>query len=51
MNKITAMVISILTDNLVEKVYPSHCTDNPALELFYGNFGKNLVRTGEVFNF
>jgi len=47
----TKETIGYLQENRVVHVYPSHCTDNPALALFYKNFGTKKVRTGEIFTF
>lgn len=47
----TKETILYLQENHVKHVYPSHCTEHPALELFYKNFGTNTVRTGDVFAF
>lgn len=47
----TKETILYLQENHVKHVYPSHCTEHPALELFYKNFGTNQVKTGDVFTF
>ncbi len=47
----TKETIVYLQKNRVVHVYPSHCTDNPALGLFHENFGTKKVRTGEIFTF
>ena len=50
-NRQTKETIDYLKANRVVHVYPSHCTDKPALELFHEAFGENQVRTGDVFTF
>jgi 7,8-dihydropterin-6-yl-methyl-4-(beta-D-ribofuranosyl)aminobenzene 5'-phosphate synthase len=47
----TIETISYLKENKVEHVYPSHCTDLPALSAFYDNFGMALVKTGNIYHF
>lgn len=47
----TRETIRYLHENKVKQVYPSHCTDLPALSWFYENFGNTLVKTGHTFNF
>lgn len=47
----TEETVHYLKENNVKHVYPSHCTEQPALELFYKNFGENKVRTGAIFTF
>jgi 7,8-dihydropterin-6-yl-methyl-4-(beta-D-ribofuranosyl)aminobenzene 5'-phosphate synthase len=47
----TRETIKYLKDNKLNHVYPSHCTDLPALSLFYETFGNTLVKTGNIFNF
>lgn len=47
----TKETIHYLQVNNVKHVYPSHCTEHPALELFYKKFGENKVRTGDIFTF
>lgn len=50
-NRQTKETILYLQENHVKNIYPAHCTEQPALELFYNNFGKNMVRTGDIFTF
>jgi 7,8-dihydropterin-6-yl-methyl-4-(beta-D-ribofuranosyl)aminobenzene 5'-phosphate synthase len=50
-NNQTKETIRYLKKNRVKNVYPSHCTDIPALSAFHKNFGISLVRTGDVMNF
>jgi len=47
----TRKTIRYLQDNKLKHVYPSHCTDLPALSLFYETFGNTTVKTGSIFNF
>jgi 7,8-dihydropterin-6-yl-methyl-4-(beta-D-ribofuranosyl)aminobenzene 5'-phosphate synthase len=47
----TRETIRYLQDNKLKHVYPSHCTDLPALSLFYETFGNSLLKTGSIFNF
>lgn len=47
----TTKTIRYLQENHVKYVYPAHCTEQPAMELFHKNFGKNTVKTGDVFTF
>jgi 7,8-dihydropterin-6-yl-methyl-4-(beta-D-ribofuranosyl)aminobenzene 5'-phosphate synthase len=47
----TKKTIRYLKDNKVKHVFPSHCTDLPALTAFYENFGMALVKTGNVYDF
>jgi 7,8-dihydropterin-6-yl-methyl-4-(beta-D-ribofuranosyl)aminobenzene 5'-phosphate synthase len=43
--------IRYLQENKLKHVYPSHCTELPALSWFYENFGNTMVKTGDIFNF
>lgn len=43
--------IRYLKKNDVVKVFPSHCTDKPALELFHASFGRTMVKTGQKLTF
>jgi len=47
----TKETIKYLQENHAEHVYPAHCTEQSALELFHKYFGKNTVKTGDVFSF
>jgi 7,8-dihydropterin-6-yl-methyl-4-(beta-D-ribofuranosyl)aminobenzene 5'-phosphate synthase len=47
----TRETIRYLQENKVKHVYPSHCTDLPALSAFYESFGTVSVRTGITYNF
>lgn len=50
-NKQTRETIHYFKKNAVEKLYPTHCTDLPALALFYQEFNIQQVKTGMVFEF
>ncbi len=45
----TKMTVEYLLDNHVKHVYPSHCTEQVAKDLFFMSFGKNAVKTGDIF--
>jgi 7,8-dihydropterin-6-yl-methyl-4-(beta-D-ribofuranosyl)aminobenzene 5'-phosphate synthase len=47
----TKETIKYLKKNKVRFVYPSHCTDLPALCAFYDAFGMSPVRTGVQYHF
>jgi 7,8-dihydropterin-6-yl-methyl-4-(beta-D-ribofuranosyl)aminobenzene 5'-phosphate synthase len=47
----TKETISYLKKNRVKHVYPSHCTELPALVAFYNSFGNILLKTGDILNF
>jgi len=44
----TKAVISYLKEHNVEYVYPAHCTAQPVLDIFYANFKRREVKTGDV---
>uniref|UniRef100_UPI0032178C10 MBL fold metallo-hydrolase n=1 Tax=uncultured Draconibacterium sp. TaxID=1573823 RepID=UPI0032178C10 len=50
-NKQTQNTINYFKKNGVEMVLPAHCTDLPALALFYREFKIKQVKTGMVFDF
>lgn len=50
-NKQTQLTIEYFKKNAVETLLPSHCTDLPALSLFYKEFKIPQVKTGMVFEF
>lgn len=50
-NRQTKKTIEYFRENNVQKVFPSHCTDLPALLAFYNEFRFNPVKTGMVFEF
>jgi 7,8-dihydropterin-6-yl-methyl-4-(beta-D-ribofuranosyl)aminobenzene 5'-phosphate synthase len=43
--------IEYFKNNQVEKLYPSHCTQLPALVAFYNSFGIGQVKTGMILEF
>ncbi|MBN1416111.1 MAG: MBL fold metallo-hydrolase [Bacteroidales bacterium] len=47
----TEETIRYLKESGITYVYPSHCTDEPALSLFYKSFPSIPVKTGDIFNF
>ncbi|MCK5729985.1 MAG: MBL fold metallo-hydrolase [Draconibacterium sp.] len=50
-NKQTSKTIEYFKENRVETILPSHCTDLPALSLFYNEFKIMQVKTGMKFEF
>ncbi len=50
-NKQTEETIHYLKHLKIELVYPSHCTELPALAAFYYKFGVPQVKTGMIFEF
>jgi YbgC/YbaW family acyl-CoA thioester hydrolase len=50
-NQQTQMTIQYFQNNNIEEVYPSHCTELPALAAFYKMFGSKQVKTGNVYMF
>jgi len=50
-NRQTKETIRYLKKSGMVHVYPSHCTENPALELFHKAFNAKQVKTGDIFNF
>jgi 7,8-dihydropterin-6-yl-methyl-4-(beta-D-ribofuranosyl)aminobenzene 5'-phosphate synthase len=50
-NRQTQETIRYLKESGMMHIYPSHCTDNPALSLFHKKFNSPRVKTGEIFNF
>lgn len=50
-NKQTLETIRYFKENKTEHVHPSHCTELPALVLFYEAFKSKHVKTGMVFEF
>jgi 7,8-dihydropterin-6-yl-methyl-4-(beta-D-ribofuranosyl)aminobenzene 5'-phosphate synthase len=50
-NHQTKETIRYIKENKVEKIYPSHCTELPALSAFYEDFGSAPVKTGNIYNF
>lgn len=43
--------IKYLKTNRIKHVYPSHCTELPALSSFYDNFKIRQVKTGDILDF
>jgi len=50
-NRQTFETIDYFKRNQVEKLYPSHCTELPALAVFYEEFKIEQVKTGKEFYF
>ncbi|NLO04070.1 MAG: MBL fold metallo-hydrolase [Bacteroidales bacterium] len=47
----TQKTINYMKENGIDLVYPSHCTELPALSAFYNVFHNQAVKTGMIFNF
>ena len=47
----TQKTVDYFKSNKVEKLFPSHCTELPALTTFYESFKIEQVKTGMVFEF
>ncbi len=47
----TQETVRYLLENKLNHIYPSHCTELPALSLFYENFGSTPLKTGSTFSF
>jgi 7,8-dihydropterin-6-yl-methyl-4-(beta-D-ribofuranosyl)aminobenzene 5'-phosphate synthase len=50
-NRQTLETIEYFKLNRAEKLYPSHCTQLPALVAFYNSFGIGQVKTGMILEF
>ena len=50
-NHQTQKTIEYFKENKVKRLLPSHCTELPALTLFYNEFSCDTVKTGRVFEF
>lgn len=50
-NRQTMETVEYFKNNQVEKLYPSHCTQLPALVAFYNSFGIGQVKTGMILEF
>ncbi|MFB6318967.1 MBL fold metallo-hydrolase [Saccharicrinis sp. FJH54] len=50
-NEVTRQTIREIKQMNIRDVYPSHCTELPALAMFFNTFGMNQVRTGDVLTF
>jgi 7,8-dihydropterin-6-yl-methyl-4-(beta-D-ribofuranosyl)aminobenzene 5'-phosphate synthase len=46
----TKQTIRYLKKNKVKHILPSHCTELPALSVFYENFGIRQIKTGDILN-
>lgn len=47
----TKETIKYLRNNTLKHIFPSHCTELPALTAFYEAFGIRQVRTGDILTF
>ncbi|RPH31300.1 MAG: MBL fold metallo-hydrolase [Bacteroidales bacterium] len=47
----TKKTVEYLKQIGVDKLYPSHCTELPALAVFYNEFKIHQVKTGQILNF
>jgi 7,8-dihydropterin-6-yl-methyl-4-(beta-D-ribofuranosyl)aminobenzene 5'-phosphate synthase len=47
----TKETIKYLKENGINHIFPSHCTELPALAEFYKNFGTRQIKTGDIINF
>jgi 7,8-dihydropterin-6-yl-methyl-4-(beta-D-ribofuranosyl)aminobenzene 5'-phosphate synthase len=47
----TRETINYLQESKIKHILPSHCTDDPALDLFHETFKSRQVRTGDVLKF
>lgn len=47
----TQQTIRYFHQEKVNKLFPSHCTELPALAAFHAEFGISQVKTGQIFNF
>ncbi len=43
--------IKYLKTNRIKHIYPSHCTELPALSSFYDSFGIKQINTGDIYDF
>lgn len=50
-NELTRLTVRAIKKLNVKDVYPAHCTDLPALSVFFNTFGMNRIRTGDVLEF
>ena len=50
-NEQTRQTIDYFKENEIEQVYPSHCTELPALAAFYDAFQNQQIKTGMVLEF
>lgn len=49
-DKITDKTIEYFKKEKIEKIYPSHCTELPALSKFYEAFKIEQIRSGDIIN-
>jgi 7,8-dihydropterin-6-yl-methyl-4-(beta-D-ribofuranosyl)aminobenzene 5'-phosphate synthase len=47
----TQKTINYFKQQKIKQIYPSHCTDLPALAIFYNEFKTQQVKSGMIFNF
>ena len=47
----TKETVRYLKENNVKHIFPSHCTELPALSAFYKEFGIRQVKTGDILDF
>jgi 7,8-dihydropterin-6-yl-methyl-4-(beta-D-ribofuranosyl)aminobenzene 5'-phosphate synthase len=47
----TKMTIRYLKENNVRHILPAHCTELPALSVFYENFGIRQIKSGDILSF
>ena len=47
----TEYTVKFLKENNINKIYPSHCTELPALTSFYEEFNIEQLKTGMILNF
>lgn len=50
-NRQTKETINYFKENKIKELFPSHCTDLPALSAFYNEFKTTQVKTGMIFEF
>ena len=50
-NDQTMETIRYIKENKLKHVFPSHCTDLPALSAFYDAFGIKQVKSGDIYDF
>ncbi|MCK5823212.1 MAG: MBL fold metallo-hydrolase [Bacteroidales bacterium] len=50
-DEVTMKVINCIKNLNIKKIYPSHCTELPALSKFYEHFKIKQVKSGDVFQF
>jgi 7,8-dihydropterin-6-yl-methyl-4-(beta-D-ribofuranosyl)aminobenzene 5'-phosphate synthase len=50
-NEQTRQTIAYFKTNQIEQIYPTHCTELPALAAFYDAFQNHQIKTGMVLEF